>query len=157
MASHAAFWDGIASKYAAQPVADPDAFERKIEFTRGLMAPSHRVLEIGCGTGSLAMRLADIGADYLAMDVSAAMVEFGREKAKAQGAEKVTFHVGPFDDTFDRVGECELDGVLAYTGLPCYMKPATGGGWKSVSKCSIRSPFSSNRLTWPPSSALERL
>ena len=30
MTASAAFWDGIAESYAARPVADPDAFDRKI-------------------------------------------------------------------------------------------------------------------------------
>lgn len=27
------------------------------------------------------------------------------------------------------------DGVSAWTGFPCYLKPADGGGWKGVSRC----------------------
>ena len=29
----------------------------------------------------------------------------------------------------------DWEGVISYVGLPCYIKPATGGGWKSVSRC----------------------
>jgi hypothetical protein len=28
------------------------------------------------------------------------------------------------------------EGVGAYVGYPCYLKPASGGGWKSVSRCT---------------------
>jgi glutathione synthase/RimK-type ligase-like ATP-grasp enzyme len=28
----------------------------------------------------------------------------------------------------------DWEGVVAYTGLPCFMKPAVGGGWKNVSR-----------------------
>ena len=29
----------------------------------------------------------------------------------------------------------DWEGVASYLGMPCYLKPATGGGWKDVSKC----------------------
>ena len=30
----------------------------------------------------------------------------------------------------------DWDQVAAHVGFPCYLKPATGGGWKSVSRCN---------------------
>ena len=53
-----AFWDRIAPKYAADPIADPAAHEATLERTRRLLGPGHRVVEIGCGTGSTALALA---------------------------------------------------------------------------------------------------
>jgi hypothetical protein len=54
----ARFWNDLAEKYAAQPVADVPAFERKKAITREHLRPDSAVLEIGCGTGSLALSMA---------------------------------------------------------------------------------------------------
>jgi arsenite methyltransferase len=54
----ARFWNGIAEKYAAQPVANVPAFERKKAITREHLRPDSSVLELGCGTGTLALETA---------------------------------------------------------------------------------------------------
>lgn len=113
----AAFWDRIAEKYAAQPVADPAAFERKIAITRAKMTPDSVVLDIGCGTGSLALRLADAGREVHGLDISPAMIRIAEDKAQKAGAENVRFHCGPFDDTFTAFAPGTLDGVCAYSIL----------------------------------------
>ena len=108
-----AFWNHIAARYVQQPVEDPAAFERKIALTRARMKPADVVLDIGCGTGSLALRLAESGAQLHGLDYSAAMVDIARRKAAAQGAENVTFHLGSFDETFTALAPGTLDGVYA--------------------------------------------
>lgn len=117
MTANAAFWDNLAERYAAQPVANPDAFERKIAINRALMTPDDVVLGIGCGTGSLALRLAPSAKHVHGLDVSSEMVRIARGKAADQGATNVTFHVGPFDDSFSTFGASSLDGVCAYSIL----------------------------------------
>jgi SAM-dependent methyltransferase len=52
-----------------------------------------QVLEIGCGPGHLAIRLAERGLDVTALDVDPAMVERARRNASRAGAQ-VTFVVG---------------------------------------------------------------
>lgn len=117
MSAPASFWDGIAESYARKPVDDPAAFERKIEITRGRMNPESVVLDIGCGTGSLALRLADAGAAVHGLDVSGEMLRIARQKAAAQGADNVTFHQGLFDETFTAFDDGGLDGLCAYSIL----------------------------------------
>lgn len=68
MTADAAFWNDLAERYARQPVANPGAFERKIEITRARMKPTDVVLDIGCGTGSLALRLAPSAATIHGLD-----------------------------------------------------------------------------------------
>jgi arsenite methyltransferase len=58
MTMDAKFWDGIAEKYAAKPVENLAAFERKKAITREHLHPGCTVLELGCGTGSLALSMA---------------------------------------------------------------------------------------------------
>ncbi len=54
----AKFWDRAAPKYAASKIADTGGYERSLERMRALLNPDFTVLELGCGTGSTALRLA---------------------------------------------------------------------------------------------------
>jgi len=117
MTVDAAFWNNLAERYAAQPVADPDAFDRKIGIVRELLRPDHTVLNVGCGTGSLSLRLADTGADLHGLDLSSEMVRIARDKTASQGVDNVTFHVGPFDDTFTAFDDASLDVAMAFSIL----------------------------------------
>jgi len=69
-----------------------------------------RVLEIACGTGRFTVMLAERGADIVGLDISAAMLQQGRHKARNAGvADHLEFMRGdaarlPFpDDHFDTV------------------------------------------------------
>lgn len=46
---------------------------------------ARRVLDLGCGTGSLALRVARKGATVVGMDVSSAMLEVARRRAREEG------------------------------------------------------------------------
>jgi len=68
------------------------------------------VLEIACGTGRFTVMLAERGADIVGLDISAAMLQQGRQKARQAGvADHLEFMRGdagrlPFpDDHFDTV------------------------------------------------------
>lgn len=117
MNADAQFWDGLAEKYASQPLENPTAFDRKIALTRQNMKATDVVLNVGCGTGSLCLRLADVGAELHGLDVSGEMVRIAREKATAQGVTNVTFHTGPFDASFTTFAPNSLDGVCAFSIL----------------------------------------
>ena len=88
----ATFWNAIAERYAAKPVEDPDAFERKIEITKALLRAHDVVLEVGCGTGSLALRLAPALAHLHGVDLSSEMIRIARAKVAASAARNITFH-----------------------------------------------------------------
>lgn len=69
-----------------------------------------RVLEIACGTGRFTVMLAERGADITGLDISAAMLQQGRERARRSGVDDhLEFMRGdaarlPFpDDHFDTV------------------------------------------------------
>lgn len=116
MTAEAAFWNDLAERYARQPVANPGAFERKIELTRARMKPTDVVLDLGCGTGSLALRLASSAATIHGLDISSEMIRIATAKAETAAVANVSFHVGALDS-------CELfepeslDGVCAYSLL----------------------------------------
>jgi cyclopropane fatty-acyl-phospholipid synthase-like methyltransferase len=55
MSKHSKVWDRFAKGYAKKPVADEDAYQKKLQITRGYLKPDHKVLEFDCGTGSTAI------------------------------------------------------------------------------------------------------
>ena len=76
----ARFWDNAARKYAASPIDDEAGFERTLARTREFMASGTRALELGCGTGTAALRLADAAESYLGTDISSHMIAIAQEK-----------------------------------------------------------------------------
>lgn len=50
-------------------------------FVAGLLPPPARVLDAGCGTGRVAVRLAELGYDVVGVDVDASMLEVARAEA----------------------------------------------------------------------------
>jgi ubiquinone/menaquinone biosynthesis C-methylase UbiE len=109
------FWDRIARKYAADPIADMGGYEKTLERTRSYLGIGDTVLEFGCGTGSTALRLAPHVARMIATDISSEMITIAREKAEALGCSNVDFRPAPLID--GAVAETGLDAVLAYSVL----------------------------------------
>lgn len=79
----ARFWDRMARRYAAAKIADPGGYENTLRRVAALLDPAHAVLELGCGTGSTALRLATGVHRWQGTDVSAAMVAIARDKLAA--------------------------------------------------------------------------
>ena len=115
MSNDAAFWDRIARKYAAQPVKNVPAYETTLERTRAYLNPSDHALEVGCGTGSTALTLANAVARITATDISSNMIEIARGKARDQGVDNVDFHPATLDA--DRFADASFDAVLAFNFL----------------------------------------
>jgi ubiquinone/menaquinone biosynthesis C-methylase UbiE len=80
IASDARFWDRTSRKYAKAAIADQDGYERTLDRTRSLLGADDRVLELGCGTGTTALRLSGDVKSYLATDFSAGMIAIAEEK-----------------------------------------------------------------------------
>ena len=92
----ARFWDRIARKYAADPIADMAGYERTLTAVRALLKPGDAAFEFGCGTGATALKLAPSVARYVASDISSEMIAIARERAEA-GAGDVEFVVAAAD------------------------------------------------------------
>lgn len=113
----APFWNRIARRYAARPVADPAAYGTKLDAMRDLLAamPGAQVVEIGCGTGSTALALAPHADRIRAADVSEAMIAIARDKARAAGAEGLRFEVTAAEEM--EVAPGSQDMVMAHSIL----------------------------------------
>ncbi|TDK50061.1 class I SAM-dependent DNA methyltransferase [Antarcticimicrobium luteum] len=85
MSTDAAFWNRIAAKYARSPVRNPTAYAETLAEVIGLLSPRDRVLELGCGTGTTALKLAPHVRTITATDISPEMIEIAEQKRQAGG------------------------------------------------------------------------
>lgn len=109
------FWNATAQKYAAWTISDMGGYEATLRRTSELLFPDARVLELGCGTGTTALRLATHVATLDASDFSPAMIAIAREKLDAAGTPNLRFSVatsGPLP-----VESGSRDAVLAFNLL----------------------------------------
>lgn len=101
---HAAMWGSAPFEQIAPTLAD--MHERLVSDLDG--TPGERWLDIGCGTGELAMMAAASGAEITGVDLAPNLVETAKRQAAERGLE-ITFLVGdaeqiPFEDaSFDIV------------------------------------------------------
>lgn len=92
-ASDIRFWDRTSARYSRAAIADQAGYERTLERTRALLTRQGRVLELGCGTGSSALRLAEAAGCYLATDISARMIAIAEAKHAAEPKPGLVFRV----------------------------------------------------------------
>ena len=121
-ANDARFWDRVARKYATDTIKDMAGYERTVERTRDLLQGTDRVLEIGCGTGTTALKLAPYVAGIEACDVSSEMIAIARERATEQSCRNAAFFVedakGPqgHDGAYDAILAFNLLHLIADLG-----------------------------------------
>ena len=113
--SDAHFWDRAARKYAKSKIADQGGYERTLERTHAQLKQDDRVLELGCGTGTTAFRLAGSVHSYLATDISAEMIAIADEKYAASNIPGLTF-CRATADTLSAQGS-QFDTILAFNYL----------------------------------------
>lgn len=104
----AKFWDKLSVKYSKHSVGDPAAYEHTLARTRAYLKPDDHMLEIGCGTGTSALKLADQVRHITATDISQSMLDIATTKTHEQGTTNVDFiQKGvedlPFGETYDVV------------------------------------------------------
>jgi magnesium-protoporphyrin O-methyltransferase len=77
-----------------------------------------RILDAGCGTGALAIEAARLGADVVAVDLSATLISLAQERAPSDLSGSVSFAVGDLLDPafgqFDYV--VAMDSLIHYEG-----------------------------------------
>ena len=92
------FWDKIANKYSKTPIKNEEAYERKIEQTKALLNSNSKMLEVGCGTGSTAIRLAPFAGEVLATDFSEKMIHIAEQKLKESSVNNLRFQCISIED-----------------------------------------------------------
>lgn len=109
------FWDRTSAKYSRAAIADVGGYERTLERTRAILNAQDRVLELGCGTGTTALRLAGAVGRYLATDLSPRMIAIADEKLAADPKPGLAFRIA---DAETLAGEAErFDAVLGFNYL----------------------------------------
>ncbi|KXX76305.1 NADH dehydrogenase [ubiquinone] 1 alpha subcomplex assembly factor 5 [Madurella mycetomatis] len=78
------FWNRAAESYSKSAVSDETAYQCTLDETRKLLKPSDSILELGCGTGTTALHLADAVRRYLATDLSPEMIKIAETKHTAR-------------------------------------------------------------------------
>lgn len=117
-------FDQAAASYRADYVANPIMawlYDDTYALLDRLVPPYGRLLEVGCGTGEIALRLAASGRRVVATDISPGMIAAARAGAAGHPAgDRVTWHTvpageiatavaGPFDAAYSNFGplNCE--------------------------------------------------
>ncbi len=111
MQNAATFWDNAAAKYAKSPIADMDSYTYTLERTKSYLSSNDRILEVGCGTGSTSLLLADHVKHITASDLSGNMIAIGSKKAQDQGVSNVDFITAGLDD--ETIENGPYDAILA--------------------------------------------
>lgn len=109
-AAISAFWEQEGSEYDARTVHGifSESERRLWTAALGAIPASSRVLDIGTGTGFVALLLAELGHQVVGVDASEAMLAHARAKAAEHGGD-ITLEKGvteqlPFDDAcFDAI------------------------------------------------------
>lgn len=96
--NEARFWDRIARRYAATPVANQAAYEKTLARTRAWLKKEYTVLELGCGTGSTAIVHAPYVRHITGSDISPEMIAIANEKLADGSPANVDFVVATPDD-----------------------------------------------------------
>lgn len=102
------FWDRISKKYAQDPIADIPAYEYTLERTIAHLNSTDKVLEIGCGTGTTALKLAPHVAHITGTDIAHGMISIAKERQSDQNIKNATFETKsatdiPKDNQFDAI------------------------------------------------------
>ena len=111
----ARFWDRMARKYARDAIKDMAGYERTVERVKEFLNAHDAVLELGCGTGTTALKLAPGVARYVATDISREMIAIAREKAAVERCDKLEFSMAGADRSSWPAGA--FDVVLAFNVL----------------------------------------
>ena len=109
------FWNRVARRYAGMAMRNPAAYEATLVRVQAHLKPAHDVLELGCGTGTTALRLTRAVRRYTASDPAREMIAIAAEKRAAAGLTTLDLCKAGVGD--DALPEGPFDVVLAFNLL----------------------------------------
>lgn len=120
-ANDTAFWSALAPKYAKSKIGDKAGYENTLRRMREFLKPDQQVLELGCGTGTTALRLAPHAGSYLATDIAPGMIAIAKEKLTETPVEGLTFEAATAETVSPPPGGFDL--VLGFNYLHLVADP----------------------------------
>lgn len=144
MSSSSKFWNKFAQRYAKTPVKNEAAYAHKLQRTQSYLTADSRVLEMGCGTGTTALKLAPHAQHITGTDSATAMIAIAEEKKQDQGIENVDFQALDVSSALSQTGPVDMvmtmsllhllaDRQQAIQGI--YDKLESGGYFVSSTAC----------------------
>lgn len=109
------FWDKRATEYRKDEKNWEETDNKALENTKKHLKNSDIIIDYGCGSGILAIRLARFVKEIHALDISSKMIESGKQRAKGNNIENISFaQTTIFDEKYKRES---FDVVLAFNIL----------------------------------------
>ncbi|MDH5392462.1 MAG: class I SAM-dependent methyltransferase [Gammaproteobacteria bacterium] len=106
------FWDLISSKYAASPIVDQTAYQKKINKLKSWLPAESVVLDIGCGTGTQCLDLAAHIKQATGIDISKKLLAIAEQRKAERKLSNVEFlNTSLFDERFQ---PASFDVVMAF-------------------------------------------
>ena len=96
------FWNLIANKYAASPIADVESYQTKIGKLKSYLSSEDYVLDIGCGTGTQCDDLANNVKHITGIDISSKLLAIAEMRKIEREIKNVEFvQATVFDARFE--------------------------------------------------------
>jgi 2-polyprenyl-3-methyl-5-hydroxy-6-metoxy-1,4-benzoquinol methylase len=96
------FWNLMASKYAASPISNIAAYQKKIEKLQSYLSTEDHVLDVGCGTGTQCGDLASNVKQVTGIDISSKLLAIAEQRKAGREIENVEFiQTTVFDERFE--------------------------------------------------------
>jgi len=122
MATGSEFWDNISGTYASAPVKDVEGYEDTLTRIRKYLKPASSVLEVGCGTGTTALKLADLAKSYVATDFSPELIKICKvRQSEGEKGKHVDFQVADIHSL--DTNKAQYDGVVVMNTLHLMPNP----------------------------------
>lgn len=106
------FWNLIAAKYAASPITDIAAYQKKMAKIESYLSSEDHVLDIGCGTGTQCDDLANNVKHVTGIDISSKLLSIAESRKVERGVKNVEFiETTVFDE---RLACSSFNAVMAF-------------------------------------------
>ena len=106
------FWDLIAPKYAASPIADIAAYQKKIEKLKSYLSLDDDVLDIGCGTGTQCDDIANNVKHVTGIDISKKLLDIAEMRKIERQITNVEYvQATVFDERFE---SCSFNVIMSF-------------------------------------------